>query len=137
MERAKNDKALALLSEIKADESDNYEAFMLQGAILTATGKTDDAIETYKTVSYIKEDYAPAYCARGDIYLGRGYIDRAKEMFLKAAGVDSTAAAAEWGLARVAKLENRVDEYARHLTKAHMLDPDNTDIPEMEKPGKK
>ncbi|NLW32809.1 MAG: tetratricopeptide repeat protein, partial [Fibrobacter sp.] len=51
--------------------------------------------------------------------------DRAENYFKKALEVDPKMALAQFGLARLYKVQKRDDLYKTHLAKAKELDPDN------------
>ena len=117
------DVAQTVVQAVKTTDPMNVEGMMLLGTIQKAQKKFDDAIETYKALSYIKENYAPCISERGDAYLQMGNLDRAKEYFTKALSIDARYAPAELGLARVAKAQNNKADYQSHLAKAKALDP--------------
>ena len=120
--------AKEIADDIVKNDPMNLDGLMLSGKILKLQNKLDDALETFKMVSYIKEDYAPANCERGDIYRRQSQLDRAESFYKKALKSDPKFALAELGLARVYKAQNKNSAYLNHLNKAKELDPDNKEI---------
>jgi tetratricopeptide (TPR) repeat protein len=115
----------------------NVEGLMLRGTIQKAQKKYDEAIETYKEISYINEDYAPALYERGDTYLLQQKFDRAGQYFDKALKSDPKYGLAEFGMAMLAKAQKNMTAYKERLSKAKSLDPKNRRIIDEEaKPAK-
>ncbi len=128
IEQNRLDEAGTLVGEIKKTEPTNVEGLMLLGKIQQAQKKLNEATETYKMISYIKENYAPALCERGNIYLAQSKLSRAESFFEKAIKSDPKMAEAYLGLARVAKAQKKTANYTKYLNKAKALDPDNKEI---------
>ncbi|MFW6253621.1 MAG: tetratricopeptide repeat protein [Chitinivibrionales bacterium] len=122
------DEALKHVKEIRGSDPMNIEGMMLLATIQQAQNKLNEAIETYKMISYVNEAYAPALSARGDAYLKQNQLGRAQNFYEKALQVDSKFALAELGLARVAKMKKDIASYQKHLNKAKALDPENNQI---------
>ena len=108
---------------------------MLYGKIQSIQGKWDDAVETYKEISYINPNYTPAICERADVYLNQSKLQWAKTFYDRALKADPNCARAELGLARLAKAQKDMTGYKQHLDKALSLDPNDKDI--LEEAGKK
>jgi len=128
IDQSRYDEANTLAGQIKAADPTNLEGLMLSGKIHQAQNRIDDAIETYKMISYINENYAPALYERGNIYLTKSDLERAKSYFEKAQKADAQYALSYLGLARVAKLQKDNANYTKHLNKAKSLDPENKEI---------
>jgi tetratricopeptide (TPR) repeat protein len=122
------DEAKAVTDEILKTDQMNLDGLMFLGKIQASQKKFDDAVETFKMVSYIKENYAPASYERAEIYLTQNQLDRAKSYYEKALEADPKYGLAEYGLARIAKAQNNTAEYTAHLNKAKELCPDNKEI---------
>jgi tetratricopeptide (TPR) repeat protein len=114
--------------EVIKTEPMNLEGLMLLGKAQGFLKKYDDAAETFKMASYVKEDYAPAYYERGEIYRKQKIYDRAEYYFNKALRLDPKYGLAELGLARCAKAQNKPGDYLDHVNKAKKLDPENPEI---------
>ncbi len=128
MEQKKYDEAKFITDEIIKTDAMNIDGLMLLGRILAIQKKYDEAIETFKMVSYVNEHYAPANYERAEIYRKLNNLERAEAYYLKALNDDPKMGLAELGLARVYKAQNKITEYAAHLNKARSLDPDNKEI---------
>ena len=122
------DEALAIEGEIEKSDPMNIEGLMIKGKIQSLQNKLDEAIETFKTVSFVNENYAPAQYERGEAYRKQGNIERAESYFRKALQLDAKYAPAELGLARVAKTQNKTGEYQDHMSRAKALAPDSKEI---------
>jgi tetratricopeptide (TPR) repeat protein len=120
--------ATKLLAEAKASDPMNIEALMLRGSIQKAQKLYEEAIETYKEISYINENYAPALAARAEAYLLTNKPDRAEQYYAKALKADPNCALAELGMALLAKAQKNNAGYTEHLNKAKALDPKNPQI---------
>ena len=120
--------ALAVAGEIEKSDPMNTDRLMFKGRIQGLQNKLDEAIETFKMVSFINENFAPAHYERGEIYRKQGNFDRAEAFFRKALQANPKYALAELGLARIAKEQKKTGEYQDHLNRAKALDPDNKEI---------
>ena len=119
------DEAMKIIADIKTSDPMNIEGRMLRGAIQKAQKQYEEAIETYKEISYINDNYLPMLYERGDTYLLMGEADRAEQYFTKAIKLDPRYAQAELGLALVAKAQKNNAGYQEHLGKAKAIDPKN------------
>jgi len=128
MEQKRYDEAKTVADEIVKAEPMNFDGLMLAGKVQELQNKFEDALETFKMVLYINDNYAPANYERGEIYRKQSQMDRAVTFYQKALQADPKFALAELGLARVAKTQNKTAEYTTHLNKAKTLDPDNKEI---------
>lgn len=128
VEQKKYTEAKFITDEILKADPMSLEGLLFNGKILGLQKKYDDAMEALKMVSYVKEDYAPAYYERAEIYRKQGELNRAESYYVKALNFDPKYALAELGLARVFKTQNRLPDYKKHLEKAKSLDPDNREI---------
>ncbi len=128
LEQKRYEEVIMVVGKVIKKEPMNLEALMLQGKAQAWLKKYDDAAETFKMATYVKEDYAPAYLERAEIYRRQNNCDRADTYFTKALELDPKLALAELGLARCAKAANKSDEFTAHLKKAKQLDPANAEI---------
>ena len=128
MNQQRYDEALAVAGEIEKSDPMNTDGLMFKGRIQGLQNKLDEAIETFKMVSFINENFAPAHYERGEIYRKQGNFDRAEAFFRKALQANPKYALAELGLARIAKEQKKTGEYQDHLNRAKALDPDNKEI---------
>jgi tetratricopeptide (TPR) repeat protein len=119
------DEATKIITDIKTNDPMNIECRMLRGAIQKAQKQYDAAIETYKEISFINDNYVPALYERGDVYLLLSQYDRADQYFSKALKLDPKFALAELGMALMAKAQKNTAGYQEHLGKAKALDPKN------------
>jgi len=103
---------------------------MMIGKIRTGQKKYDDAIETYKEILYIDQNYAPALCERANIYLIQGKYQWAQTFYDRALKADPKNAMVHLGLARLSKKQKDYAGYSEHLEKARKLDPQNREIQE-------
>ncbi|MBN1129151.1 MAG: tetratricopeptide repeat protein [Chitinispirillaceae bacterium] len=125
LEKKRYEETAKILSDIKSNDPMNIEGLMLRGTMQKAQKKYDEAIETYKEISYINDDYAPALYERGDTYYLQQKYDRADQYFDKALKADPKLGMAALGLALSAKAQKRMTAYKDYLNKAKALDPKN------------
>ena len=128
LEQKRYEEVALISSEIIKDEPMNLEGLMLLGKAQSYLKKYDDAAESFKMASYVKEDYAPAYYERGEVYRKQKSFERAESYYSKALHHDQKYGLAELGIARCAKAQNKRDEYLAHLKKAKLLDSENREI---------
>jgi tetratricopeptide (TPR) repeat protein len=129
--------AVNAIEDIKATDPENIEAHMILGKIRVAQKKYDEAIETYKEVLYINSEYAPALCERANVYTLQNKIQWAKTFYERTLRADPKYALAELGLARLAKSQKDFASYQDHLDKARKLDPNNREILDEARSGKR
>jgi tetratricopeptide (TPR) repeat protein len=120
--------AAKAVEEIKASEPENLDAHMALGKIKVAQKKYDEAIETYKEILYINQNYAPALCERANVYMIQGKYEWAKTFYTRTLKADPRNAIAHLGLARISKNDKDFAAYTDHLEKAKKLDPNNKEI---------
>ncbi|MGD9200468.1 MAG: tetratricopeptide repeat protein, partial [Chitinispirillia bacterium] len=118
----KYDKANDLVMEIKSKDPSNVKCLMFLGEIQQAQNKLNEATETYKMISYIKDNYAPALCERGTIYLKQSKLERAKSFFNRCIKIDPDNLRSYVGLAQIAKAQNNNSLYSKYLSKVKSLD---------------
>ena len=122
------DEATKIIADIKAADPMNIEGLMLRGTVQKAQKKYNEAIETYKEIGYIDENFVPALVERGDTYFLMQNIDRAEYYFDKAIKEDPKYGLAFLGKARCAKAQKNMALYKDLINKAKTLDPKDTRI---------
>ncbi len=120
--------ALKIAEQIKAKDPENIEVLMMIGRIKVAMKKYNDAIETFKEVLYMDQNYAPALCERANVYLLQGKLQWAETFYDRALKADPQNAMVYLGLARLAKEKKDYASYSDYLEKARKLDPQNREI---------
>jgi tetratricopeptide (TPR) repeat protein len=125
------------IENIKATDPENIDALMILGDAQRFQKKFDPAIETYKEISYINPNFAPALYQRAEIHLLQNKYQWAKTFYDRALRADPKFALAELGLSKVAKATKNQDAYMEHLEKAMKIDPANDEIKEEYKKAKK
>ena len=128
VDQKRYDEAKAIADEIVKTDPMNLDGLMLAGKIQELQNKFEDALETFKMVLYVKDNYAPAHYERGEIYRKQSQPDRALSFYQKALQADPKYGLAELGIARIYKAQNKNSEYTNHLNKAKALDPENKEI---------
>ncbi|MBD3421195.1 MAG: tetratricopeptide repeat protein [Chitinivibrionales bacterium] len=128
IETKRYEDAMQIAQEIKKNDPVNVDALMLIADIQGLQKKYNEAIESYKMVLYIKDDYAPALYGRAQMYLMQSKYERATDYFQKALKSDAKHAKATLGLALVAKAQNKNADYAKLVKKASALDPNDEEI---------
>jgi tetratricopeptide (TPR) repeat protein len=128
IEAKRFDDAAKILKDIITVDPENVDCLMLLGQVQRAQKKFGEAIETYKTVLFIKGPYAPAHYERGEVYLDENDLVNAKSFFDKAVAADPNYGLGYLGLARVAKADGKTADYTKYIGKAKTLDPNNKQI---------
>jgi tetratricopeptide (TPR) repeat protein len=126
-----------VIENIKATEPENIEALMILGDVQRSEKKLDASIETYKEISYINPNYAPALFERAEVHLLQNKHQWAKTFYERALRIDPKFALAELGLAKVAKAQKNQGAYMEHLEKAYKIDPNDQEISAEYKKAKK
>ena len=124
----KTNDALKIAEQVKARQPENIEVHMLIGKIRVAQKKYNDAIETYKEILYMDQNYAPALYERANVYLLQGKLQWAETFYDRALKVDPNNAMIYLGLARLAKEKKDFATYSDLLEKARKLEPQNKEI---------
>ncbi len=122
------DESVAIIKAVKANDPTNVDCLMLLGKVQQAQNKLSAATETYKLISYIKEDYVPALYERGIIYLKESKIPRATSQFKRIVESKPKSPYGYLGLAKVAKVQKKTALYTKQLNKAKALGPKNEDV---------
>jgi tetratricopeptide (TPR) repeat protein len=122
------DEAKFVTEKIVKEEPMNLEGLMLSGKALGYLKKYEEAIEAFKMVSYVKEDYAPAFYERAEMYRRQKNFERAEYFFNKALAINPKLALAHLGIARIRKAQGKMDEYRKLVEKAKALDPKDPEI---------
>ncbi|HUI93810.1 MAG TPA: tetratricopeptide repeat protein [Chitinivibrionales bacterium] len=126
-----------VIEDIKATDPENIEALMVLARALRCEKKLDQSVETYKEISYINPNYAPALYERADVHLQQNKPQWAKTFFERALRADPNYALGYLGLARLAKMQKNNALYLQNLDKAIQLDPNNAEIKEEAKNAKR
>ncbi len=126
-----------VIENIKATEPENIEALMILGDVQKSQKKLDAAIETYKEISYINPNYAPALFERAEVHLLQNKPQWAKTFYDRALRADPKYALAELGLAKFFKVQKNQTAYMEHLEKAYQMDPNDPEISAEYKKAKK
>jgi tetratricopeptide (TPR) repeat protein len=87
--------------------------------------KFDEAIELYKEISSIDPASAAPLYERAEVYLAQSKMKWAEQFYQRALQTDPKMAAAEVGLAKLARAYGNQAGYMEHLDKASAMDPDN------------
>jgi tetratricopeptide (TPR) repeat protein len=125
VDAGKLDEASRVAAEVKKSDPLNFDGLMAVASIQRLQKKYQDAIETYKSVSYLNDKYAPAHAGRAEAHFALAEYDRAETYYKKALQFDPKMVSAELGLARVYKAQKNKDLQAQHLNRAKLLDPNN------------
>jgi tetratricopeptide (TPR) repeat protein len=107
------------------------------GRIQGIQGKWDDALETYKEISYINANFAPALYERAEIHLMQSKLQWAKTFYERALKADPKYALAVIGLAKVARVEKNKTDYVKQIQTAQKMDPNNKALLDEMQEGKK
>ncbi|MBN1550046.1 tetratricopeptide repeat protein, partial [bacterium] len=126
--QGKNKEAADVVEEILATDPENIPVLMLKGKIQRSLKQYDEAVETYKEISFIQPDHAPSILERAETHLEQSKPQWAETFFKRALRVDPTLGRAELGLARIAKLRRDMAGYHEHLENARRLSPDDDEI---------
>ena len=126
-----------VVKDIRATEPENLPALMLMGRIQGVQGKWDEALETFKEVSYINPSYAPGLYERAEIHLMQSKIQWARTFYERALKADPKYVLAEVGLAKVCRVEKNKTEYMKHIENAKQLDANNKALLDEMTEGKK
>lgn len=136
-EDGKYSEASKVVEQLKGKQPENIENQMMLGKIQVAQKKYNDAIETYKQILYIDQNYAPALCERANVYLIQDKRQWAQTFYDRALKADPKCALAYLGIARLAKKAKDYAGYSDNLEKASKLDPRDKDIIEEMKSTKR
>ena len=126
-----------VIKEVRTADPENINALMLLGKVQSVQGKWDDALETFKGVSYINPNHAPSMYERAEIHFLQAKYQWAKTFYERALKADPKYVLAEVGLAKVARMEKDKAEYAKHIENAKKLDPNNKELLAEIEEGKK
>jgi len=107
------------------------------GKIQGIQGKWDDALETYKEISYINPNYVPALYERAEIHLMQSKLQWAKTFYERALKADPKYFLAIIGLAKVARVEKNKGEYQKQIQTAQKMEPNNKALLEEMQEGRK
>jgi tetratricopeptide (TPR) repeat protein len=125
------------VKDIRATEPENLTALMLMGKIQGIQGKWDDALETYKEISYIDPNFAPALYERAEIHLNQSKLQWAKTFYERTLKADPKSVLAVIGLAKVARVERNKNDYIKFIQNAQKMDPNNKALLDEMQEGRK
>jgi len=137
IEAQKYDEAASVVAEVRKSDPLNFDGLMNAATIQRLQKKYTESIETYKSVLYLNDKYAPAYSGRGDAHFAMGEFERAEGFYKKALELNSKLASAALGLAKVYKAQNKRDLYNTYLNMAKLLDPNSKALQEELRPSSK
>ena len=115
-----------LFTHALAVTKNNYLAHYNFASDLAKNGQTAQAIEHYNKAIQIKPYYTDAILGLGDVYAGKGDIDRAIELFQKTLSLNPNADAAAHAhnnLGIMYQEKGNLDKALSHLRKAVQLRP--------------
>lgn len=123
------DEAEPQLEEILGMMPDNIEALMAMAAVKRAQKKYDEAIEVYKEVNIYDPQNPRTLYLMGETYLEEeSKVKWAQTFFKRSLKADPNFALAEVGMAKVARLYKKNDEFERRLAKAASMAPDDPEV---------
>jgi tetratricopeptide (TPR) repeat protein len=114
-----------ILDEVRKQDLMNFDVLLNIAQVQREQKKYNEAIETCKKISYIRDDYAPALLERAENYRALAAFERALEYYGKAQKLDSTNCLIELGIAQCMKYTGQKDLYQNHLERAQKLGADN------------
>ncbi|MCU0609481.1 MAG: tetratricopeptide repeat protein [Chitinispirillaceae bacterium] len=120
--------AESTIEDILATQPDNLDALMLKAKIQVMKKQYEDAINTYKEISYIDQHHLPSMCERANVYLLQSKPQWAETYYTRTIKENPQYAPALLGLARIARLKKNQAGYKENLEKALQLDPGNEEI---------
>ncbi len=126
--QGKGKEAADVVEEILAADPENISVLMLKGRIQRSLKQYDEAVETYKEISFIKPDHALSMLERAETHLEQSKPQWAETFYKRALRADPTLGRAELGLAKIAKLRKDMSAYYEHLENARRLSPDDEAI---------
>jgi tetratricopeptide (TPR) repeat protein len=124
----KLDEAAKTADQIVAADPLNIESIMAVATVLRLQKKFAEAVESYKSALYIKNDHAPALYGRAEAHLALKEYDRAEQFLKRALEINPKMALAELGMARLNKARKNDALYQKHLNRARELDPADPQI---------
>ncbi|MBN1575136.1 MAG: tetratricopeptide repeat protein [Chitinispirillaceae bacterium] len=128
--QGKEKDAAGVVEEILATDPENIPVLMLKAKIQRSLKQYDEAIETYKEISFIKPDHAPSILERAETHMEQSKPQWAESFYKRALRADPSLGRAELGLAKIAKLRKDIAGYQEHLENARRLSPDDEAIRE-------
>ena len=124
----KPEEAIAPLEEILGMMPDNIEALMVYASAKTKMKKYDEAINAYKEIMSYDPENALVMCKRADVHLLQEKVKWAEMYYKRALKADPQSAFAQIGLAKVARLYKRTQEFNERLEKARSLAPNDPEV---------
>lgn len=119
----KAQEAIAPLEEILGMMPDNIEALMVYADAKVAMKSYDEAVNVYKEIMSYDPENALVMCKRGEVHLLQEKVKWAQMYFKRALKADPRMPFAQIGLAKVAKLYKRTQEFNERLEKARSMAP--------------
>lgn len=95
------------------------------------SGQLDDSLEVALKGTWELPEFAAGYAAVGRVYAQRKVFAKSEAAFYRALSVDQTYIPAYKGLARVYREQGEIQKASDILTKAIMLEPDDTSLQQM------
>ncbi len=113
------------LNEFFKIKSRDKKALMVLARIKRAQSKYRDAMDIYQKISELYPNYSDVFYERAETYAAMGKTMWAEAFYKRTLDKNPKYALAELGLAKIAKQNNKKEEYKKHLKRALDLDPSN------------
>jgi tetratricopeptide (TPR) repeat protein len=104
------------------------EMVLVKGQLLSAAGKSEEALEQIKAAADVAPGFAPAQFALGKLLAARGDTEGAKRAFNEVLKLNPRAAAAHVELARIYLMDGSPAESLRSAKEAFRTQPENIDV---------
>jgi tetratricopeptide (TPR) repeat protein len=122
------DEAVPHLEEILGMMPDNIDALLTMATVFRAQKKYEEAINVYKEIGIYDPQNPRILYYMGETYLSQKKAKWADTFFKRSLKSDPSFALAEVGLAKVAKLYKKMDEFEQRLAKASSMAPDDPEV---------
>ncbi len=128
VKQGKYDDAVVMLEELIGIMPENIDALMTMAKAKRGQQKHEEAIEIYKEIVVYNPKYAPALYERAEVHMEQNKIKWAETFYQRALEADPKFALAEVGLAKVAQLYKKNDEFYMHLRRAESMAPNDPEV---------
>jgi len=137
IEAGKTREAENAVEDILATDAENLSALMLKATLQRAQKKYNDAVETYKEISYIDPNNVEALYERAETYMNMSKPQWAETFYQRALRIDANHALSMLGMAKLAKTRKDQAKYMEYLQKAYSLNPNDKQIQDEYRSAKK